>query len=343
MPKASNKSKFSADELKALNSELAALRSGTPETEAASTTETAAEETTQEESAKPAATGKATATEGSATAATTSEDVELSGIPADLQSKVKAIISKKERDLQAGWTKKYQELGEDRKVVEPFLEKVKTTGKPAQDLVKASDQYYMLLDKLQNDPENTIEYLKNKFQKVNLEQMTDSERREYDRKSALADIEAAKEKLRSELQPHLDELKKVETSRKAEVEMRQWRASRQDLTDEQLADIHQVISDLAPVFAGFSQEGGGVKELAALIDKLGPLVSLKQAVKATAVKKPGTPIQSRTEVPRPSTREAPTPRAPKGDRRALAEELAKDLGFNSLEDMDAAHSAVDES
>lgn len=321
---------FSWDEVLEGAQALGAIEDGTPSIESADS-----DSDNEQPEVAPGAQPEATTPNGTGSAATDTasdspSDVAsgLDDIPEEYRDLVKKALEEKQKQLQSGFTKKFQELADERKQVQALLAMEQQTGMPPDELI----QYAAAFKQLQSAPgiritqgDNVLwEAPDSEQAEPDWDLMTKAEIAEHFRK----EMEASKRELAKQLQDQLSPFQEQQLRTKAQQLGAEWRAKHQDVSDD-------VISLAVAKATEFERNNPEVAQVLNLdsVEKLdnymAHFIAQAQALKASASGSTQT-SQPRTEVPKTETK---APRRKLDTIEQMAEEAARVLGHHSVSDV----------
>jgi hypothetical protein len=311
------------DAAKALDTALANQPdAGTP-AEASAANEAKAEDKQTPEPTAPEATTPTGTAEGKETQEEAPEAAVtgLDGVPEEYREVVAAALRTKEKQLQAGYTKKYQDLSQQRTEVAPLVEMQKHLGLDAKSLAEYAHAFKQLSetpgirisqgDKILFEAKDAAQH-----DAPDLEAMTTTERNAYFQRELEKVKALAAEEAKKQVAPLVEQTERAAAAQKIVG----WRASRKDVADDEIA--------LAVALAQKFEQEVLPKGADAIDSYMAPFVALARSMKQQATAStPTKPSQPKTEVPR---RETQSPKRSLNSLEDMAEEAARKAGFRSL-------------
>ena len=262
------------------------------------------------------------------------DDVSLESVPEQYRSLAKKYADKRVAGLQRSVAKTTQEVGEQRKQVETLLKFSQESGLPPEKVAKLAQDYMYLTEKLQSDPEGTLNQLKGVFVKQKVEKpdfslMTGEEVAAYYEKQTEERLKQMEAKFEQKLVEKTKPIADAANTRALQEQYQVWRASRKDVSDDELKQAISLQQKHRELLDRVRESGGTLDDVNGIVDPYIQIVKAMNSAKANA--KPLT--KPRTEVPRGAAGE---PVIKATSNREIVEQIAKNMGFDDIDALAAS-------
>jgi hypothetical protein len=254
------------------------------------------------------------------------DTLQLDGVPEEYRSVVQAAIDAKSKQLQAGFTKKFQSLKQERTRLESLAKYVDETGSSADDVVKAAAAFRKLESaagiKIMQGDHILYEAESSLPEEPDYNSMTPAEIAAHIK----SEVAMEREHMLSEVQQKFAPIERERALANARSVGQAWRAQRKDIPD----DVLNIAVAKAREFETTLPQKPDLASVEALDMFMEPFISLAQQMKASAAKPKTPPTSSRTEVPHKETK---APSRKTTNLADMAEEAARRAGFQDVTDL----------